>query len=215
MNLKQMVARVMRALPNMAPGVVGEQDIVDILNQGQLHLSRISAKVIVSEYSLSANYNIVPFPDDLLTIASVYWASASVERELYPAGNKIPLGSEDPVTLAITTTAGSTYSDSNSTEPTRYYTKGGRIMIYPLPKVAGTVSIAYVPKPTEMEEDDDTPDMEGSENYLIAFALHRLHLEAGSPLFQLWEMEKGKEEYTYMQTTDQNYRTPFQVEARW
>jgi hypothetical protein len=215
MNLKQMVARVMRALPTMAPGAIGEPDIVDMLNQGQLHLSRVVSKFIVSEFELEADYNIVPFPDDLLTMNTVYWTSDAVERELYPAKDKMPIGNESPLTIAVSPSTSSTYSDEATTEPTKYYTKGGRIYVYPIPRVAGTVSIAYIPKPTEMADDDDTPDLEGSDNYLIAFALHRLHLEAGSPLLQLWEMEKGKEEFTFLQTTDQNYRTPFQVEMRW
>ena len=215
MNLKKMVARVMRALPTMPPGTIGEPDIVDILNQGQLHLSRISAKVTVREFELEANHHIVPLPTDTLTIDSVYWVSGAIERELYPTKEKLPIGIEDPLILASVTSTASTYTDKKGTEPTRYYTKGSRIMVYPIPGVGGTVSIAYIPQPTEMADDEDTPDLEGSENYLIAFTLHRLHLEAGSPLFQLWEVEKGKEEYTWMQTTDQNYRTPFQVETRW
>ena len=215
MNLKKMIARVMRALPNMAPGTIGEPDIVDILNQGQLHLSRMSAKVTVTEFDLAADYHIVPLPMDILTIDSVYWVSDAIKRELHPAKDQLPIGVENPLTLTGITSTASTYADKAGTEPRRYYTKGSRLLIYPIPRVSGTVSISYVAQPTEMSDDNDTPDLEGSENYLIAFALHRLHLEAGSPLLQLWEMEKGKEEYTFMQTTDQNYRTPFQVEARW
>ncbi len=199
MKLKKLVARVMRALPNLAPGTIGEQDIIDILNQAQEHLSRLSAKVVSSEFALEAEYNIVPFPTDLLTLESVSWTSGSVERELYPARNKLPVGNE---------------TDSIS-EPQRYYTKGSRVEIYPIPHVDGTVTITYVPTPTEMSDDDDTPDLEGSDNYLVAFALHRLHLEASSPLFQIWETEKNKEEYTFMQTTDQNYRTGFSVTLQY
>lgn len=205
----------MRALPDMPPGAIGEPDIVDMLNQGQLHLSRMSAKMTVTEFALEADHHIVPLPTDILTIDSVYWVSSATERELYPSKDKLPIGIEDPLTLTGVTSTASTYVDTATTEPTRYYTKGSRILLYPIPRVSGTVSISYVPQPTEMSDDDDTPDLEGSENYLVAFALHRLHLEAASPLLQLWETEKMKEEYTFMQTTDQNYRTPFQVEARW
>jgi hypothetical protein len=204
-KLKKLVARVMRALPNLAPGVVGEQDIIDILNQAQEHLSRLSVKTVSSEHEIEAEYNIVPFPTDLLTLDSVYWTSSAVERELYPARNNMPLGNEANLEDEV----------DETTEPTRYYTKGSRIEIYPRPYVDGTVTMTYVARPTEMSDDDDTPDLEGSDNYLIAFALHRLHLEASSPLFQIWESEKNKEEYTFMQTTDQNYRTGFTVQAQW
>ena len=199
MTLKQMIARVMRALPSMPPGAIGENDIIDILNQAQKHLSRISSKLKVSEFDLDANYNIVPLPLDLLTLDSVFWKSTSVDRELYPEKDSLPLGIED-----------TTVSD-----PYRYYTKGSRIMVYPIPGVDATVSISYIPIPAEMYNDDDTPDLEGSEEYMIAYTLHRLHMESASPLMQLWEAEKAKEEFTFLQTTDQNYRTPFQVDINW
>ncbi len=194
MNLKTMVARVMRATPVLPPGRLGEQDVVDMLNHAQLHLSRISSKVIMSEFELDADYNIVPFPTDILTLSAVYWSSGAGERELIPS----------PMRLNDTTG-----------EPRYYYAKGSRLYLYPTPARSGTVTTSYVPVPTTMVADDDTPDIENSENYLIAFALQRIHLEANSPLFQVWDMEKAKEEYTFTQTTEQNYRTPFRVEAQW
>lgn len=203
MNLKQLVARVMRALPKMAPGTVGEQDVVDMLNQAQLHLSRISAKKIVYQHALEADYDIVPFPSDLHTLSGVYWESDSVSRELYPDKEPLPVDEENDDT------------EETATEPTRYYVLGRRLAIRPIPGVEGTVSIHYVPKPTELVKDTDEPDLEGSDEYLIAFALHRFHLENNSPAFQLWEMEKAKEEYTWLQTVNQNYITPFQVDQRW
>ena len=203
MILKQMIARVMRALPNLAPGTLGENDIVDLLNQAQTHLSRISVKLKVAEFELEEDTNIVPFPLDLMTLSSVYWTSDSIERELYPSMDRVPIGTE------------LIDDDDVSTEPTRYYVKGSRVMVYPVPKVEGTVSIAYVAKPTTMVKDTDVPDLEGSEEYMIAFALQRIHAEANSPALQIWEQEKLKEEQTYMQTTDQNYRTPFQVDLSW
>jgi hypothetical protein len=203
MTLKQLIARVMRALPATTPGSIGENDIIDILNQGQLHLSRVSAKKIVYQHALEEDYDIVPFPSDLHIIARVYWESDNVSRELYPDKEPLPVDEELDDT------------EDTADEPNRYYVLGRRLAIRPVPAVDGTVSIYYVPKPTTMASDTDEPDLDGSDEYLIAFALHRLHLEANSPVFQLWEMEKAKEEYTWLQTANQNYETPFQVEQRW
>lgn len=205
MTLKEMIARVMRALPAAQPGLIGELDVRDTLNDAQKHLARLSSKPVVWEYELEANLNVIPFPTDMYVLRSVYWESDSVHRELYP----------DKETLAIDQPDESDKTDAVSAEPTRYYTQGSRILIMPKPTVAGTVRIVYTPAPTEMTEDGDVPDLEGSENYLIAYTLHRFHLEASSPAMQLWEMEKMKEESTWLMTTDQNYRNPFQVDMQW
>lgn len=198
MNLQRMVARVMRALPNVMPGVIGELDIIDMLNQGQVHLSRISSRFIVADHDVEADYSIVPMPIDMITLVSVYWKSDNVERELSVIPERIQL---DPFMSA--------------SEPTQYYTKTERIIIWPTPQINGVVSILYVPYPTIMKDDADTPDMKGAEEYLVAYTLHKLHLEAGSPQLQLWEEEKRKEEYTFLQTSDQNYHVPINMELTW
>ena len=198
MTLQEMVARVMRAIPGVAPGVIGELDVIDMLNEAQKHLSRLVSRFVVSEFELEADYNIVPMPTDLLTLISVHWKSDSVERELYPSPERLPVEN--------------VYSIN---EPKLYYVKAERVIVQPTPLVDGTVSIAYVPTPTAMSKDTDTPDLKDSEGYLIAYALHRLHLEAGSPQLQLWELEKMKEEHTFIQTSDQNYSNPIQLDMNW
>lgn len=199
MNLRQMVARVMRAVPALPPGRLGEDDVIDMLNQAQEHLSRVSSKVKQYDFELDEGYGIVPFPADMKTVSNVYWKSDAYNVELEPGVDRLALDQAE---------------DEPGT-PSVYYVQGSRVVLRPIPDNDGTVTISYIPIPTTMSEDTDVPDLEGSENYLIAFALHRIHLEAGSALMQLWDMEKAREEYVYLQTTDQNYRTPFQTEIRW
>ncbi len=198
MALKEMIARVMRAVPAVAPGTIGENDIVNILNQAQQHLARLSSRSVIEEHTLAAGDDTVSMPVDVSALVSVYWKSDSIERELSVTEERVLLDREFTVS-----------------EPTHYYTKAGEIVVYPSPAIEGDVSVHYVPVPALMSEDTDTPDLKNCEEYLIAFALHRLHLEAGSPMLQLWEVEKMKEEHTFMQTSDQNYSTPIMIELKW
>lgn len=199
MNLREMVARVMRSLKSIPPGTVGYTDIVDILNQGQRQLAVHSNKICVFETTLEGNKDIIALPTDLLKLYSVYWKSPNGMRELSPARGKLPID---------------TVVESRA-EPINYYVKDGTVIVRPIPGFEGTLSVSYVPKPTEMVNDSDEPDLEGSEEYLVAFTLHRIFIEHGNPLAQVWEVEMTREQVNYIATTDQNYMTPFQSEISW
>ena len=70
MTLKKLIARVMRAIPNLPPGTIGETDVIDILNEGQLNLARLSSKITTEETDLE-------FPTGTVDVATtaVSWVS--------------------------------------------------------------------------------------------------------------------------------------------
>ena len=193
MELKKMIARVMRALPHTPPNVIGEQDIVDLLNEAQLNLARLSSKVSEHIETVAADGDEIPFPDDCLKIVTVYHDG----NELSSAIGKLP------------------GEDEGSGLPVKYYTIGNKLIIRDASATEEDYTVAYIPKPADLTEDTDTPDLEGSEEYLVAYALYRLHLEASSPNFQLWDMERSRALAMFMETSDQNYQTPFRVTAQW
>ena len=198
MNLRQMVTRVMRPLKAIPPGTVGYTDIVDMLNQGQRQLAVHSNKLCVFETTLEGHKDIIALPTDLMRIDSVYWKSPNGEREVFPARDKLPIDNYE-----------------HRAEPARYFVKDGTLIVRPIPGFEGELRVAYVPKPTEMVNDEDEPELEGSEEYLIAFTLHRIFLEHNNPAAQVWEAEMAREQLNYVATTDQNYQTPFQSEISW
>ena len=200
MTLNQMIARVMRALPNLPPGAIGEQDIIDMLNAAQQSLAVISNRFVVQEVLVPAQFDTVAFPDDLLKLVAVYWGDAKTKRELYPEKDRLPTDNEEGTTVGW---------------PVKYYTKDKRIILRPIPTMNNTVTVAYINKPADMTEDNDLPKLDGSDEYLIAHALHRIHLEANSQAFQIWEIEKMKAEQEWRASSDQNYEVPFNVTGSW
>ena len=198
MMLSMMVARVMRSMKGIAPGTYGYNDIVDMFNEGQRELSVISSKIAVAEIEVDAGDNAVDMPVDILSLSGVRWTSQSTSRMLTPTKDYLP-------------------NDHNETvsEPYRYYTHNRQILIRPTPGVDGVLSIEYIPVPPPLEDDEDTPYLEGSEDFLIANALFKMHLEMGTPMMQIWEQERRKHMGHYVATTDQNYATPFEGDLIW
>ena len=200
MALKQMIARVMRALPNLPPGAIGEQDIIDMLNAAQQSLAVISNRFVVQEVLVPVQFDTVAFPDDLMKLVAVYWGNSETKRELYPEKDRLPTDNEEGTTVGW---------------PVKYYTKDKRIILRPIPTMNNTVTVAYINKPADMTEDNDLPELDGSDEYLIAHALHRIHLEANSQAFQIWEIEKMRAEQEWRASSDQNYEVPFNVTGSW
>ena len=207
MTLKQMIARVMRALPMSAPGQLGETDIIDLLNEAQRELAVRSNKYCIQETALEADYDTVALPDDLLKLVEVYWGDGGTKRELYPEKERYP--------LTDTVEEGEGESEYSVGYPSKYYVKDRRIIIRPIPTTDNTVYVLYVNRPTDMVEDDDEPELDGSEEYLIACALQRIHLEAGSEMARVWEAEKLKHFVIWRDSSDQNYETAFKVDGSW
>lgn len=201
MNLRKMIARVLRALPNLPPNAIGENDIVDLLNEGLENVANFSTKTQTRVYAMTANTDSVPFPEDMLKLVNVYWSEDKIELEA--SLEKIPkeyLLEE---------------SENYQGTPIYYYVEDGRIVVRPIPLLTDSIYIVYTMKPTVMVEDTDTPDIEGCEEYLIAHALYRLHLEANSPSFQLWGMEKTQALAMFLEAHEGNYQTPFRVIQTW
>ena len=257
MNLKKMIARVMRALPHTPPNVIGEQDVIDLLNEAQLNLARLSSKISTEEtdlefqsgvvnvtlkevewvsgdkfdttwtgtieiddevytidsvtdsenlvltesagtdtgldYEISIAPDVVALPSDLLKLESVYFD----DKELTPGADKVPV---EHISYGT---------------PAYYYVFGSDIVLRPKPNLERTLKVGYMATPTELADDADVPDLVGSEEYLIAYTLYRLHLEASSPNFQLWNSARAEALIYFMETSDQNYQTPFRVSPRW
>ena len=201
MNLRKMVARVMRALPNLPPNSIGANDVVDLLNEGLNNIAAMSTKTATLTYELDADTDSVPFPEDMLKLVNVYWSDDKVELEA--SLEKMP----------------KTFLDDDDEEytgtPIYYYVEDGRIVVRPIPNEDENLYVVYTRQPTVMVEDTDVPDIEGTEEYIIAYALYRLHLEANSPSFQLWDMERTRALAMFMDTYEANYQTPFRVIAQW
>jgi len=265
MTLKQMIARVMRAIPTIQPGLVGEHDIIDMLNEGQLNLARLSSKITTEEtdieyqtgtvdvaltaitwvsgdtfdttwtgtieidgtdytidevtsttamtvtatagtdtgvtYEIEISPDTVDLPSDLLKLESVYFEDV----ELSPGVDKVPVEY--------------TYDEDGDEcyygTPTYYYVLGSEIVLRPKPTLEGTVKVAYMPSPTVLTADTDVPSLAGCEEYLIAYTLERIHFEAGSMLWQQWNLKRTETLAQFMETSDQNYQTPFRVIPMW
>ncbi len=193
MTLKQMIARVNRALTGIAPGRIGEPDIVDMLNDAQRELAKQSTKVTEKEIEVDKNQEKVPFPDDLLILSTVLWSDE--RRELMEEPTRMP--------------------ERDFGDPRFYYIENGQILFHPVPNRENTVHIVYKPEPEALKEDEDTPYIEGAGNYMVAYTLHRIHLENGTQVIGLWENEKYKELISFLDGEDQNYYTPFRVPPRW
>ena len=200
MTLKQLIARVMRALPNLPPGAIGEPEIIDMLNEAQRSLAILSNRINTKETTLLAGVDTVNFPTDLMKLVAVYWGDAKTKRELYPEKERLPTDN---------------YAEEDTGWPVKYYTITKKVVLRPIPTQGNTVTIAYIGKPVDMVEDADLPDLDGSDEYLIAHALHRIHLEANSQAFQIWEMEKMRAEQEWRASSDQNYEVPFNVTGSW
>ena len=196
MNLKQMTARVFRALPSLPPGSIGEHDIVDMLNEGLQKIAKISNKEAALNYEVPSGTDTIAFPVDMLKLANAYWGKD--KRELEMPMTSMPL------------------DDGTETgEPRRIHVADGHFTVRPVPARGDTLTITYIRKPTEMVEDEDVPDIEGTEEFLVANALYKIHLEANSQAFQIWEMEAAKALAVFMQVENENYALPFRVTAQW
>lgn len=191
MKLKKMIARVFRALPTVPPGSIGENDIIDYLNEGLESIASMSTKTTALEYNLDANADSIPFPVDMMKLVNVLWENTELSESIIK-------------TLPDTTG-----------NPTNYWVEDGRIVFRPIPSTDGTVHIIYTKEPTELENDDDVPDIEGVSEYLVNYALYRIHLEANSPSYQVWETKRYESLAIFMETYDQNYQTPFRIIPMW
>jgi len=195
MELKQLIARVNRATPNLPPGSIGTNDIIDLLNEGQLNLANMSHKTALKKYELEDGYDAVPFPEDKLKIVNVYWSED--KRKLEAGAGSVPDSGEW------------------ATEPRIYYMMSSAIMLRPVPRTGDSVYVEYIPKPVPMEEDGDEPELDGADEYIVAYALHRLHLEGNSPGADTWDRERARALALFLETHDQEYQAPFKILPLW
>lgn len=193
MKLKKMIARVFRALPSLPPGTMGEPEIVDLLNEGLKNIALLTKKTTMLPYDLDEDSDSIPFPEDMIKLVNVFWSDDKTE---------------------LMAGIGKSFGDETG-DPLYYYVEDGRIVVRPIPTTDDSLWVEYVRQPTELKDDDDEPDIEGSSEYIISFALHRIHLEASSPAIQLWEMERYRTLSLFMETVDDNYQTPFRVVQSW
>lgn len=266
MTLKTLVARVMRALPALAPGALGAYDIIDLLNEAQLNLARLSNKVSVEMTELitvtstgvvdtdgtaveyvsgdkfnlawkgtieidSTDYTVSYVVDDenlVLTSSAGTNTAVAYEVEAIPDRVDFPTDLLKVVTVyysadknELETAIGKVHREidsdeiDDSSDPTEYYTVGTEIILRPRPTTEDIVYVAYIPKPATLAADTDEPELDGADEYMVAYALYRIHLEANSPSFQLWDMERSRALATFMETSDQNYQTAFRVIPYW
>ena len=202
MNLKKLLARVQRALPTLAPGTFGENDIIDLLNEAQLNIATVSTKTTALKYDIDESTDSIPFPPDMLRLVNVFWGKD--KKELEASMNNYMMVDEIPTENAFL-----------KGEPSVYYVEDGRIVFRPVPLTSNEMTVVYTRKPTEMKDDKDTPDIEGVEEYLIAYALYRIHMEVGSPSLQLWDQERMRALAVFTSNHEQNYSTPFKIVGRW
>ena len=202
MNLKKMTARVMRALPNLPPNTIGTNNIVDLLNEGLENLASMSNKTTTLVYAVEEDTDSVYFPSDMLRLVNVYWSDDKTELEASLEKTPKPYLDEDD-------------DEEYTGTPIYYYVEDGRIVLRPIPNEDENLYVVYTRKPTTMTNDTDEPDLEGAEEYMIAYALYRLHLEANSPSFQLWDMERTRALAVFTDVHDGNYQTPFRVIPTW
>ena len=211
MTLKQLLSRVMRALPNESPDRWGTDDIIEMLNDAQNELAIASQKFTVQEYELDADYANVPFPDDVLMLMNVYWgqADSDTKAELYQDMDALPTYDEDG--------AGDEEDEfsSGAGDPRKYYVKDGRLILRPIPDTDGIVTTVYIKRPTLMADMADTPEFDDSEKYLVSHVLRRIHMESGSQMFQLWNMEQERDKANWLSGAGQNYQRPFRVKSVW
>ncbi len=184
----------MRALPHTMPGSIGELDIINMLNEAQLNIASMTNKTKEEEVTLVADDDTIPIPDDSLKIVTVFWGDD--KTELASAIGDVP-------------------SEEDSDDPTRYYTYQGDLIVRPTPASETTYYVVYIPKPIDLADDADTAFLPGSEEYLISYVLYRVHLEANSPQFQLWDMERMRALSMFKETMDQDYDTPFRILPQW
>ncbi len=194
MTLKQMVARIMRALPHTMPGSIGELDVINILNEAQLNIASMTGKTKEESVTLDGDDDTIPMPSDSLKIVTVYWGAD--KTELASAIGDVP-------------------SKEVTGDPTRYYTYQGNLIVRPTPASETTYYVVYIPKPVDLADDADTAFLPGSEEYLISYVLYRIHLEANSPQFQIWDMERMRALAMFKETMDQDYDTPFRILPQW
>jgi hypothetical protein len=265
LTLKELIARVTRAMPTVPPSSYGTNDIIDLLNEAQLNLARLSNKTSTSLIELSETtysgvvnvdsktvtwvsgdkfdmswrgaitidgetyyisyvkdtenlvltavadtgnnlvyeIDVIPdrmdFPNDMYMISTIYYGED--KKELSPAIGKLEY---ETIT-----------DNDNTSEPTNFYIRGSEIILRPRPVTEDIAWISYIPKPTILENDTDEPDLSGADEYMIAYALYRIYLEANSPSFQLWDLEMSRTLNIFMETSDQNYQQPFGGKLLW
>lgn len=190
-----MLARVHRAVPTLPPNQVGEQDIIDMFNEGLYHLATVTSKVSHLRCALDAGSNTIPFPEDFLRISNVY--DGNTNKELWQMEGHYK-----------------TKEDSTG-EPKEYYIEDGRLHFYPTPLVDTSVVIEYMRRPTELVNDDDEPDIENTEEYLIAYAVRNIYFESGSPMFQYWDSKRTEALAHFVHTTEDTYSAPFRIVQSW
>ena len=193
MTLKNMIARVMRALPTIDPSEVSEPDIVDILNEGLKYIASLSHITKTEEYTINEEQEYLDLPDDMLRLKNVYWSED--KKELIMGKRDLP--------------------KDLTGEPIYYYLRQGKIYLRPIPDLEEQLYLVYIPKYEAMVEDNDTPGIEHIEEFLIAYTLEKIHLEANSPMVERWEMEKVKALGMYLEIYDSEYVIPFNITPLW
>ncbi len=185
-------------MPNLPPGMYGENNIIDILNEAQKSILQFTSITKLIEEEIDAGDYEIAIPDDFISISNIYWGDD--KKELMAGGSKVPkVDLDEPV---------------NYGEPKWFYVRDN-IIIYPPANINNSIYINYIAEPVKLEADNDTAHFRGSEEYMIAYAISRLHLEANSESYMQWERERLMALQTYLHVHDQNYAVPFQITRLW
>jgi len=195
-TLRELIARVLRALPAESPDRWGDFDIQQMLNKGQDELAVYTNQVVVSEINLPAETSEIDLPEDLLKLVEVYWGDEDGRRRL--------IFQKEYVT-----------SYETKGDLMYYNVLSNKLKFWPVPDVDSNIYLVYVKKPTPMMKNDDEPAFEGSGEVLVAYTLREIYMENSDPKGEFWDIEYNRQLMLWKASYDQHYQKPFQVEMIW
>lgn len=197
MNLGQLRAKVRSILQEPVPARWSNTDIDGYLNDGLQDMAKIAERLRTKEVAVTAGTATITFPDDLLILHSVYWGDSSSKTELLLAKDNLPA------------------DDLTQDTPVYFYLLDGSIRLRPIPNEDKNIYFVYYWKPKIMLDDTDMPELEGTENALISYAVYRAYFEDGDPRAALWEQDYAKQQLKWLAIENQNNPDIMQVKEVW
>jgi len=160
------------------------------LNDGQIALALLSKRL--KRQDVNATDGVIIIPSDCLIIRGVAWKNNILD--IYPEEFTPDYGTGTPLWWQR--------NDNN---------------ILLIPKQTGTAKLIYTPRPAEMTQDTDVPELTDADSALIAYAIWQIYVDSEDEEESVfWEAKWLKEQAKWLELDNQQYKQPRRVRTiRW
>lgn len=178
-----------------------DADINSYINNALEEVSRALLRRKTATASVAIDTDTVTIPTDCLIISHMFWVDADdnvseIEREF---DDQIPIDDyEDD-------------DDDDTGVPDKYWLIDDAVTLRPIPAAAGTVKFVYYYSLPELDEDTDSPALDGLDRFIKAHGIYEAYFDDGDPRYEIWKQRKVEELLSFLSVESSKYGTGFKV----